>query len=73
MFLIWDENFFMCAIGLRLKLQLQEHHLPYLKMSWDHESCENSHIERESLRAEDLEVEEKAIRCLGRFSKALVK
>lgn len=39
---------------------------PVLKMSWDHEPCENSHIELQSFRVEDLEVDEKAIRSWGK-------
>lgn len=45
---------------------------PKLKMSWDHEPCETDHVELQSIRAGDLEVEEKTGRCLGSFSKALV-
>jgi len=72
-FLIQDESFCVRAIALGLKLQLQARHLPYLKMSWDHASCENSHVELQTLTAKDLQAEEKPVRCLGRFSKALVK
>lgn len=65
---------FLCVCN-RLKTQITPARAPpsVLKMNWDHESWENSHIELQSFRAEELEVGEKAVRCWGRFSKALVK